>query len=333
MKRILSIDGGGVKGTLPASFLSYLERQLGRPIVEYFDLIVGTSTGGIIALGLGLGMTAQQILELYEELGPKVFRREGGNLARIANAISKPKYDDGPLKDALSPYFGSRLLGESRCRLVIPAFDFDSCDAYLYKTAHHERLRNDYLVPAMDAALATSAAPIFFPLYRNCHSVPLVDGGVWCNNPVLVAAMEGADILGWPVDEIHILSLGCSQAPLDWPTPGKLPESALDWVKSLLIVELFYQAQSSAAMNMATLRLGGDRSRIYRVNPVVAPDAYSLDGVDGIESLKGRGYKLARSEFPLLKDTFFSEKAEPFTSVHPLPANDRTPQEKSVRRF
>ncbi|MDR7866516.1 MAG: CBASS cGAMP-activated phospholipase [Sporomusaceae bacterium] len=318
MKKILSIDGGGVKGTLPASFLAHVEEHLDGSVAEYFDLIVGTSTGGIIALGLGLGMTAKEILGLYAELGPKVFRRNGGKLARIAKMISKPMYEDVPLKEALEPHFGGRRLGESRNRLVIPAFDFDSCDAYLYKTAHHKRLMNDYKAPAMDVALATSAAPMFFPAHRNCHSVPLVDGGVWCNNPVLVAAMEGADVLSWDPSEIRILSLGCSQAPLDWSTPGKTPEGMADWVKSLLIVELFYQAQSAAAMNMATLRLGGDQSRIYRINPVVAPDAYSLDGIDGIDSLKGKGYVIARKEFRHLKDTFFSAKAEPFTPEYVL---------------
>jgi len=74
MRRILSIDGGGIKGVFPASFLTTLEESLGHPIAKFFDLIVGTSTGGIIALGLGLGLSAKEILSFYEEHGPSIFR-------------------------------------------------------------------------------------------------------------------------------------------------------------------------------------------------------------------------------------------------------------------
>lgn len=82
MRRILSIDGGGIKGVFPAAFLATIEQSVGGNIADYFDLIVGTSTGGIIALGLGMGLTAGEILRFYETHGPSIF---GGNRDRKAH--------------------------------------------------------------------------------------------------------------------------------------------------------------------------------------------------------------------------------------------------------
>ena len=106
MKRILTIDGGGIRGTFPAAFLANLEQNLEHSIGRYFDLISGTSTGGIIAIGLALGMTAMEILELYENKGPAIFAqtRSGlpGWLARRFRGgrwlFWGSKYDAGPLR-------------------------------------------------------------------------------------------------------------------------------------------------------------------------------------------------------------------------------------------
>jgi patatin-like phospholipase/acyl hydrolase len=75
MRRILTIDGGGIKGVFPAAFLATLENELGAPIGDYFDLIAGTSTGGIIAMGLGLGLTARELHGLYRDAGRRIFKR------------------------------------------------------------------------------------------------------------------------------------------------------------------------------------------------------------------------------------------------------------------
>ena len=108
LRRILSIDGGGIKGVAPASFLAALEDSLGVPVSQYFDLIVGTSTGGIIALGLGLGLTARQILEFYEVHGPAIFRGDRRLLA--LRWLLRAKYDSSPLQSALHDVFGDRFL-------------------------------------------------------------------------------------------------------------------------------------------------------------------------------------------------------------------------------
>ena len=157
IRRILSIDGGGIKGTMPAAFLAGLEEDLGQPIGRYFDLIAGTSTGGIIALGLGLGRTAKELLELYERRGPVIFGQDNADdelLGRIRQAwrtltatgrhVVGPKHDAAILARELKAVLNNDLIGQSQTRLVIPAWDADLRSPYIYKTAHHTRLQTDY---------------------------------------------------------------------------------------------------------------------------------------------------------------------------------------------
>ena len=148
--RILSLDGGGMKGLFAASFLAKTEELLTGSVADYFDLIVGTSTGGIIALGLGLDYRPDDIVEFYLEHGRTIFPQSGplSRVYRKAKGFFQPRYEVGPLEQVLKQYFGAKRLGESRVRLVIPAFNATTCDVHLYKTAHHHRLREDYRLAA-----------------------------------------------------------------------------------------------------------------------------------------------------------------------------------------
>jgi len=110
--RILSIDGGGLKGAFPASFLATIERQLPAPIATYFDLITGTSTGGIIALALALHIPAEQVVAFYKEHGSRIFPvQRRGWLGRLARWL-RPQYDGAPLQEALSGVFQDRLISK-----------------------------------------------------------------------------------------------------------------------------------------------------------------------------------------------------------------------------
>ena len=127
MRRILTIDGGGIRGTFPAAFLANLEKDLEHPIGRYFDLISGTSTGGIIAIGLAFGMRAADILKLYEDKGPAIFGQSNSGLPGwLARRYRQskwlfwgPKYSAKPLRDALNEALGQRRLGEAETRLVM----------------------------------------------------------------------------------------------------------------------------------------------------------------------------------------------------------------------
>src|SRR6266849_6407166 len=187
---------GGIKGVVPASFLAHVEESLPNTIAQYFDLIVGTSTGGIIALALGLGLSARETLAFYEEHGPNIF---GGNpRVRAWRSCFRAKYDPLPLRSALEAVFGKRKLGESTKRLMIPSFNIDTGEVHVWKTSHDPRFERDYRCTVVDVALSTAAAPTYFPTYRIASGTPLIDGGMWANNPIAVALVEAVGILKWP---------------------------------------------------------------------------------------------------------------------------------------
>ena len=193
--RILSLDGGGIKGTFSAAFLATLEELTGKSVVRHFDLIAGTSTGGIIALALGLGLPAQEVLGFYLEHGPKIFPVTGIRRRAFRHWV-RSKHRVDALRTAVSEILGDRRLGESQTRLVIPAFDAVSGDIRLFKTAHHPRFKLDYRELASDIALATSAAPTYFPVFHSGDGGRFMDGGIWANNPTAVAVTEAVGVLG-----------------------------------------------------------------------------------------------------------------------------------------
>ena len=313
MRRILSIDGGGIKGVFPASFLAAVEDSVGRPLADYFDLVVGTSTGGIIALGLGLGLSAKQILDFYIRYGPSIFC--GNRLLRVMRGIGVSKYSPAPLKNALTKTFGDRRLGESQKRLVIPSFNLDSGEVHVWKTSHHPRLERDYKVPAVDVALSTAAAPTYFPTHRGAAGTPLLDGGMWANNPVAVAIVEAIGVLGWNPADLRLLSLGCTTTPLDVNWGRSRPLGALYW--GLKIADVFMTAQASSAMGMAQ-HLIGDRANLVRISPIVGK-RFGLDTVKEMPSLMGLGDTEARKALPTIRSLFFEDPtAEPFEPCHRL---------------
>jgi patatin-like phospholipase/acyl hydrolase len=305
-RRVLAIDGGGLKGIFPAALLAALEEEIDGSIASHFDLIAGTSTGGILALGLGLGYSARQMLDFYKELGPQVFLKPRGLLGRLR----RPKYDPESLRNALARRFEQKTIGDSRTRLVIPSLVFKTGEIYIYKTAHHERLQKDYRIRALDVAMATAAAPTFFPAYRDAAGLPLIDGGVWANNPVACAAVEAVGLLQWPT--VHILSLGCTESPLDIHGARMSGDGLTYWAE--MIKEFFFRGQSTGALGMAQHLVGHEN--LVRVSPVFPTGRYELDRVD--DSLPGIAAAEARKEIGRLRTMFLRHgHVEPFVPVWP----------------
>ena len=301
MRRILTIDGGGIKGLVPASLLAHVEESLPHGIAEYFDLVVGTSTGGIIALALGLGLSAKETLAFYEQHGPMIFC--GNPRLRSWRHWFRAKYDPGPLRSALEDVFGPSLLGESTKRLVIPSFNVDTGEVHVWKTAHDPRFERDYKSKAVDVALSTAAAPTYFPTHRLDCGTPLIDGGMWANNPIAVALVEAIGILKWPAHQLRVLSLGCTDAALNVDWGKRHPLGKFGWADK--VADVFLAGQSSGAMGMAQ-HLIADRKNIVRISPFVG-ERYELDSREEIPSLKGLGASEARKALPSLRPLFFEE--------------------------
>ncbi len=312
MKRILTIDGGGIKGVFPAALLATVEDAIGDNIANYFDLIVGTSTGGIIALGLGLGLSAKEVLAFYEKYGPTIFKSNRG--LRWLRWLVTSKYSRAPLENALRSCFGEKRLGDSKKRLVIPSLNLGNGEVHIYKTAHHLRLETDYKESAVDVAMATASAPTYFPTHRSIAGIPLIDGGLWANNPVGMAVVEAITLLDWPRDSLKVLSVGCTTEPLNVNLGRRILLSRPYWAFKLL--DVFMHVQSHASLGTALLLAG--HNNVIRIDQNVPRRRFSLDGIEKIDSLKGAGAAKARHALPKLREVFLCDHAEQFVPFHTL---------------
>lgn len=308
-KKILSIDGGGIKGVFPAAFLANIEDRIGGKVAEYFDLIIGTSTGGILALSLGLGYSAAEILEFYKNYGQKIF--SGNFLINYVKHFFSAKYNQYELRSALNNTLGTALLGDSKNRLVIPSLDLSTGKVYIYKTAHHERFNTDYKQLAIDVALSTAAAPTYFPAHTLPSGSPLVDGGLWANNPIGFAVVEAIGILKWKPESLKILSIGCTSTPVATGRYNQLARGKKYW--AFKAIDLIMSAQSSASWGIAAVLTS--HSQIIRINPVISSGKFSLDNYKAIPQLEGLGSSCAREEYPQINH-FFQSRAQPFTPIY-----------------
>ena len=163
--RILSLDGSGIIGAFAASALATFKRETGQRIIDHFDLITGTSTGGIIAIGLAMETPAEEIARFYETEEPKIFPRRSGinKWLRRVRGVFQPRFSNEALRTAIQGVVGDRPLEEVVTRLVIPTYDMNTGKVYLFKTPHHPGCLNHADLMAVDVALATSAAPTYFP--------------------------------------------------------------------------------------------------------------------------------------------------------------------------
>ncbi|MFJ8083370.1 CBASS cGAMP-activated phospholipase [Streptomyces sp. NPDC096205] len=305
--QILALDGGGFRGMFSAAVLARLEEDLGVRIADHFDLIAGTSTGGIIALGLGLGLSPQQILEFYTEHGPRIFR-DRSRLRGLKHLV-RAKYSTEPLRAALTEVFGERTFGESTKRLVITSYNVAADDVYLFRTPHLPGLKRDWREKAVNVALATSAAPTYLP-GMPLDGARLVDGGVWANNPAMVALTEAVGPLSVPLDTIRVFSLGTTtdvrhrHRRLD--RGGLLP-----WARDA--VEVLMRAQSESAAKQVRHFVGKDD--VLRLNPTVPTGALALDDVD-TTTLSGWAGHVSRDVSPAVHRTFCDHLAPAFVPLH-----------------
>jgi patatin-like phospholipase/acyl hydrolase len=309
--QVLALDGGGVRGIFTAAILAGLEEDVGSPVVEHFDLVVGTSTGGIIALALGAGLTPRQILEFYVEERAAIFA--GLPLLTNLRRLFRAKYRPDGLEAALKRIFGERLLGESRVPLVVPSYNLGENAVYVFKTPHQVRLRRDFRVPMWAVAMATSAAPTYFPAFHlPTDHVRLVDGGVWANNPAMVGVTEAVGMFGCALDEIRVLSVGTTTIVA--PRPSKLDDAGLlRWARRTNVVEVLMAGQAAGAFAQVQHMIGP--ANAHRLNPPAPAELGTLDRCDARE-LIGKAAHHSRVFAPLFQSEFASHFAAPFTPFH-----------------
>jgi len=251
-------------------------------VATCFDMVAGTSTGGILALGIGLGIPCTQIYNIYASEGNKIFPPVGnGFIGKLRRAtlwtrrIFTHGYKSAPLEAALKKVFGNRRLGESVVPLCIPAYEALHGEPYVYKTRHHPRYKLDHLKKCVDIGLATTAAPTFFKPHQN-EGYVMLDGGVLANNPIMVAVVDALACFNLKPQQIQVVSVGFGDKPYAIPR-WKTAWGGMFVHRALAIGMMSIQSQN--ALGQAKLLIGGPEG-ILRITPDYQCKPFDLDDYD-----------------------------------------------------
>lgn len=247
MKSVLAIDGGGIGGIVAGKVLASMESRVG-PLYRAFDLICGTSTGGIIALMLAhqKHYTARQVTRLYTDFGPMIFRRSLVSRVFDRLGLFRPQYGAESMESVLDHFLGDWVMASATTEVAVTAFNVATGRAELI-TNHNSNLK------MWEAARATSAAPTYFPPYG-----PYIDGGIAANNPAVFAASHARSL--WKGEEVFVLSVGCGRGTTIANSADVQHWGALDWLK--VITQFFMEGSMSSASEEAAASLGINYMRI-----------------------------------------------------------------------
>jgi len=289
---ILALSGGGFRGLFTASVLSCLENRTEKPIAQCFDLICGTSMGGILAMALALEKPAQRLMSLIEQYGPKIFPRRKG----LLSCLFKSKYSNEQLERlVVDELFGQSTLADSFHRLLIPTINYSTGKPQFFKTPHHETLQTDHKRKMSDVAMATSAAPVFFPIYQPADpSSCYVDGGLVGNAPGLFGVHEAQYFCGQALENIHLLSIGTMGGEFRLDTRKTLNRGIIGWGEKLF--SLTVSAQEKTTDFMLRHQLG---ERYHLIDELPTSEQEKNIGLDiankaSIQTLKSMGEESAK---------------------------------------
>jgi patatin-like phospholipase/acyl hydrolase len=264
--KVLSIDGGGIRGLIPALVLAEIERRTGRRIAEMVDLVAGTSTGGILACGLtrpgpdGSPLySAEELAAIYLEEGPKIFHRSVLKRVFSIEGLVDERYDDDSLNDALERYLGDERLSGTVTDVFVTAYDIADRFAFFFRSA---RARDDatYDFPLFQVARATGAAPSYFEPAQvtdvaGARTYPLIDGGVYAVNPAMCAYADIA-AAGRTGELELMLSLGTGEHTRSYTFEQVRWWGQLAWARPLL--DMVFDGVADT-IEFESARLMGDR--------------------------------------------------------------------------
>jgi patatin-like phospholipase/acyl hydrolase len=282
-----------------------------------FDLIAGTSTGGIIALGLGAGLTAAELRDLYIDRGGEIFPPPGSGLIgrlrgrwRAVRQYGRYIYDQEVLAGVLREKLGERKFGSSSRRLCVPSFDGEHGEVYIFKTPHHPDFKTDWRETMVKVALATSAAPTYYRPFRDAGYI-FVDGGVWANNPITIALVEALASFEVTREQIRILSIGCGETAFTVEASQVARGGLVQWRN---IISAAMRLQSQNALGQAGLLIGPER--MIRVDLPRDFQAVELDDwATAVERLPGEAAKALEINGQSISEGFLSGPAAPYTPL------------------
>ncbi|WP_210366819.1 CBASS cGAMP-activated phospholipase [Bacillus sp. REN3] len=262
--RMLSIDGGGIRGVFPISILQSIEDELQRPVGELFDLIAGTSTGAIIASAAAIGIPMETLMDKYQRYGEQIFTKN----AKIG--LFKSVYSDRYLRRLLKISFGDMELAEVEKPLVIPAVDITNGKPFIHRSDFGFAKENELGVKLWDAVLSSCSAPIYFPPNNINNKYLSIDGGLWANNPSLVCITEALKHFKTDLRDITIFSLGTGQQRIDftideddeWGIRQWLPFQFPSMKVTPKLLDLAMDLSSESVSYHSSILLGGNYLRL-----------------------------------------------------------------------
>ncbi|WP_433763641.1 CBASS cGAMP-activated phospholipase [Flavobacterium ginsenosidimutans] len=276
--KILSIDGGGIKGVFPAFYLTLIEQELAKrddgktKIKDHFHLITGTSTGGIIALALSLGIPAKEIYDLYLKNSEKIFGDKKTFLGRIEYSSHDSAFLEKLIRNKFKEYFKDQdpRIKDCLTNVAIPIYDLIKGNPSVIKSPYHPNFKRDLHIPVYQVAMATAAAPTYFNPYSSDYidlegiERPFrnkVDGGIMANNPTIIGILEAIKAFGKNIKDLEVLSLGTGYKKFTEGSDSKRKKWGLFYwmVKNdrKRLIELFMQSQSQLVENYISLLYQG----------------------------------------------------------------------------
>ncbi len=266
VKYILSVDGGGIRGIIPAIILAEIEQRTRKTIAEIFDLMAGTSTGGVVVAGLCKKdkpqYSANDLVEFYREYGPYIFKSSFFRRS-ILSWFNCAQYPHKNIESVLDKYFGEDILKNTLSNVLITSYDIQNNCPFFFKSWKEGNIK------LKDALRAATAAPTYFaPKYLkvNQKEMVLVDGGVFANNPAACAYASGKRL--FPNDDILLLSIGTGRT--DRSIANSRRFGKIGWIKPLLNVMF---ASSLDAVNYQLDQVIADKYiRIQSQLKIASPD-------------------------------------------------------------
>ena len=319
---ILSIDGGGIRGLIPAKLLAEIERELklknpDKPLYEYFDLICGTSTGAILAIALALGIPAKELVQFYKEhaqvIFPKWYLKVLPSRSRaILTSIYSNKNLRKKLKEIYTAANGGQvpLINDLKTKICIPVFNGNDGQINVIKTKHCEDYVRDYKLAAHEVALSSASAPVYFPPHTFSFSnefgegvnVNMIDGGIFANNPSLIGILEATEKLNYDFSNVRLLSLGTGKGKHIIKTGWK-PKDIWYWLlpkPRLLDIILDSQAQMTEQYIAFLKRIAekrDDKFSYLRIQYDLGGDTIALNASSkkDLQRLESIGDELAKN--------------------------------------
>ena len=302
--RILSIDGGGVRGLIPGVVLCEIEKRLGKPLTEHFDLISGTSAGGQIALAITRAAkdgsaywTAEGIDELYARSFEKIFPFKKGLKMNVLRGVTTEKYSSDGFESVLEELFGDSLLSEARVETLIPAYEVEKGIAHFFTRAGAlENPDEDHSMRFV--ARSTSSAPIFFePNQHQGKEKAYIDGAVFANNPAMCAFAHALS-LGFDEDDMTVVSLGTGSISRDIRFDEAKDWGLVHWARPLFDI-------TSQASNLSIdwqlshiLR----KAHYFRITPTFKDGRSAIDDArpENMASVREIGLKMISEQSSLI---------------------------------